>query len=98
MIKSIIREIVAICAEEGHVVHDDLAAFMVKSVVLSPSSGFKSDSEMYVDVQLLHPSLKGCLQLGHRYELLICLHKLQGQHLGLLPPRPASPSLGPPSL
>jgi len=46
VIKSIIREIVAICAEEGHVVHDDLAAFMVKSVVLSPSSGFKSDSEM----------------------------------------------------
>ena len=46
VIKSIIREIVAICAEEGHVVHDDLAAFMVKSVVLNPTSGFKSDTEM----------------------------------------------------
>lgn len=46
MIKSIIREIVAVCAERQVAVQDDLAAFMVKAVVLDPSSNFKSDSEM----------------------------------------------------
>jgi hypothetical protein len=49
VIKSIIREIVAICAERGTLVNEDLTAFMVKAVVLNPDSGFKSDAEMTRD-------------------------------------------------
>eukprot|EP00039_Didymoeca_costata_P005426 m.81580 g.81580 ORF g.81580 m.81580 type:complete len:660 (-) comp12815_c0_seq5:161-2140(-) len=49
VIKGIIREIIAQCAELQVVVSEELAAFMVKSVVLDPSSGFKSDSEMTMD-------------------------------------------------
>lgn len=46
VIKSIIREIVLACAEQGHEVSEDLSAFMVKSIVLDPLSGFKSNNEM----------------------------------------------------
>mmetsp|Transcript_31450 Transcript_31450/g.94528 ORF Transcript_31450/g.94528 Transcript_31450/m.94528 type:complete len:697 (+) Transcript_31450:266-2356(+) len=50
VIKSIVREVVSGCAEAGNFVDEMLAAFMVKAVVLDPTTEFKSESELTQDV------------------------------------------------